>query len=292
MRHRTLVNRFEFLDVVLLVILTFYAMLIIIPFINVIAISFTTQKEYLETPVLLFPKEFTMANYVSLFRDGRILIGYRTTLIFLMVGMPVNMLLTTSVAYGLSRPSFPFKKFFIYMVIIPILFNGGIIPLYLLIRQLKLTNTIWAVILSSAINAFYLIIMRNYFQTLPESIMESAKLDGASELLVLWKIILPISMPIIATMALFYSVDRWNEWFHPMMFIRKNSLVSLQLVLRGMVMEKRIDDVLPSGAMELVKFTEGMKMSAAIVTMLPIMLVFPILQKHFVKGILIGAIKA
>jgi putative aldouronate transport system permease protein len=134
--------------------------------------------------------------------------------------------------------------------------------------------------------------MRNYFQTLPESIMESAKLDGASELLILWKIILPISMPIIATITLFYSVDRWNEWFHPMMFIRKNSLVSLQLVLRGMVMEKRIDDVLPTGAMELLKFSEGMKMSAVVVTMLPIMLVFPVLQKHFAKGILIGAIKA
>jgi putative aldouronate transport system permease protein len=292
MKHRTLVNRFELLDVFLLIILTVYALLIVIPFINVIAVSFATQREYLDTPVLLFPKNFTISNYVSLFRDGRILIGYRTTLLFLMVGMPINMILTTSIAYGLSRPSFPLKKIFMYMVIVTMLFNGGIIPLYLLIRQLRLTNTIWSVILASAINAFYLIIMRNYFQTLPDSIMESAKLDGASELLILWKIILPISMPIIATITLFYSVDRWNEWFHPMMFIRKNSLVSLQLVLRGMVMEKRIDDVLPAGAMELLKFSEGMKMSAVMVTMLPIMLVFPFLQKHFAKGILIGAIKA
>jgi putative aldouronate transport system permease protein len=292
MKKQTLTNRFELLDAVIVIILTFYALIIIIPFVNVVAISFSTQREYLDTPVLLFPKMPTISNYTSLFRDGRILIGYRTTLIFLTVGMPINMILTTSIAYGLSRPSFPLKKFFIYMVIVTMLFNGGIIPLYLLIRQLKLTNTIWSVILSSAINSFYLIIMRNYFRTLPESIIESAKLDGASEIFILWKIILPVSMPIIATIMLFYSVDRWNEWFHPMMFIRRNSLVSLQLVLRGMVMEKRIDDVLPAGTLEMIKFSDGMKMSAVMVTMLPIMLVFPFLQKHFAKGIFIGAIKA
>jgi putative aldouronate transport system permease protein len=287
-----LVNRFELLDVFLLIILTAFALMIIVPFINVLAISFTTHKEYLDTPVLLFPKKWTLDNYKMLFEDGRIWVGYRTTLIFLCIGMPLNMILTTSMAYGLSRPTFPFKKFLVYFVIITMLFHGGIIPMYLLMKQLNLINKIWSVILASGMNSFYLIIMRNYFISLPESIMESAKLDGANEWRILLRIVLPISLPIIATITLFYSVDRWNEWFNPMIFIRRNDLVALQLVLRSMIVDMKISDAATLSAKLETQFSDGMKMAAVIVTMLPVMCIYPFLQKHFTKGIMIGAIKA
>jgi putative aldouronate transport system permease protein len=290
---RGIKSRFELIDLVLVVILTIFALVIVVPFINVIAISFSSQREYLNTALLLFPKRPIFNNYQRLFADGRIWIGYRTTLIFLLVGVPVNMFLTISVAYGLTRPSYPGKKIIFYGIIFTMLFQGGIVPMYLLMRELKLTNTIWSVVFAYGINSFYMIIMRSYFTTIPESLMESAKLDGASEWRILFQIILPLSMPIIATIILFYSVDRWNEWYNAMIFIRKNNLVPLQLILRSIVLETRVtDNMAVSTAVVRDDFVDGMKMACVIVVMLPVMCVFPFLQRYFVKGVLIGAIKA
>jgi putative aldouronate transport system permease protein len=292
-RTRGIKNRFELLDLVLILVLTFFALAIIVPFINVIAISFSSQKEYLDTPLLLAPKRPIISNYSRLFADGRIWIGYRTTMIFLLVGVPVNMFLTISIAYGLTRPAFPGKKILFYGIIFTMLFNGGIVPMYLLMRELKLTNTIWSVVFAYGINSFYMIIMRSYFTTIPESLMESAKLDGASEWRILFQIILPLSMPIIATIILFYSVDRWNEWYNAMIFIRQSALVPLQLILRSIVLETRItDNMSVSATVVRDDFVDGMKMACVIVVMLPVMCVFPFLQRYFVKGVLIGAIKA
>lgn len=286
-------KRLELLDMIFLVILTLLALAIVIPFLNVLAISFATQQEYLRSSVLLVPLEMTLENYKALFQDGRIWIGYRTTLLFLLFGVPLNMFLSTSMAYGLSRPDFPFKRFFVYFVVLTMLFSGGIVPMYLLMRELHLINTIWSVVLVYGINTFYLIIMMNYFRSLPNEIMESAKIDGAGEWRILFKIVLPISMPIIATMTLFYSVDRWNEWFNAMIFIRKNNLVALQLALRSIVIDSQISQQLNvSNVQTDQRFSDGMKMAAVIVTMLPIMCVFPFLQRYFVKGMLVGAIKA
>lgn len=286
-------NRIEMLDVMLAILLTGFAVAIILPFLNVVAVSFVTQQEYLKSSILLFPKSFTFENYKSLFEDGRIWTGYRTTLLLLTLGLPLNMFLTTSMAYGLSRPSFPFKRFFIYFVVLTMLFSGGIIPMYLLMKELSLINTIWSVVLVYGINSFYLIIMMNNFTTIPISLMESAKLDGAGEWRILFKIILPLSLPIIATMTLFYAVDRWNEWFNAMIFIRKGDLTVLQLALRSIVIDSQISQQLNISNVQTDKqFSEGLKMAAVIVSMLPIMCVFPLLQKHFVKGMLVGAIKA
>ncbi|ULT56131.1 carbohydrate ABC transporter permease [Neobacillus drentensis] len=284
-------NKIQLLDIVLLLILIAFAFTIVFPFINVFAISFATQQEYLKSTVLLIPKAFTLENYKALFADGRIWIGYRTTLLILGLGLPINMILTTSMAYGLSRPEFPFKRSLIYFVVLTMLFNGGIIPLYLLMKQLHLINSIWSVVLVYGVNSFYLIIMMNYFQSIPNSLMESAKLDGAGEWSILFKIILPLSMPIMATMTLFYAVDRWNEWFNAMIFIRDGNLVPLQLALRSIVIDSQMSEQMNVSNVQAEKFSEGMKMAAVIVAMLPIMCVFPFLQKYFAKGMLVGAIK-
>jgi len=285
-------NRFEILDFFLLLFLVVWALIIVVPFINVIAISFSSHREYLTTQLLLFPKKPTLENYVRLFQDGRIWIGYRTTLLLLSIGLPVNILLTTTVAYGFSRPMFPGKKILFYGVLFTMLFNGGIVPLYLLMRELRLTNSIWSVVFAYGINSFYMLVMRSYFVTLPEALIESAKLDGANEWTILIKIILPISMPMIATILLFYSVDRWNEWYNAMIFIRKSNLIPLQLMLRSIVLESRMADNMSVSGNIRIDFVDGMKMACVLVVMLPVMCVFPFLQKYFVKGVLIGAIKA
>ena len=174
------------------------------------------------------------------------------------------------------------------------LFNGGIIPLYLQMKEFHLTNTLWSVVLAGTVNVFYFVIMRNYFQSLPESLIESARLDGAGEWRVLGYIILPLSKPIIATLTLFYLVDRWNEWYNALIFIRDTEMQPLQLVLRSIVMESNIvNNVTSAAAMEQMQnFDMGVKMAAVIVTILPVMCVYPFLQKHFAQGVMVGAVKA
>jgi putative aldouronate transport system permease protein len=172
------------------------------------------------------------------------------------------------------------------------LLHGGIVPTYLLMLQMGLTNKIWSVILAYGVNTFYFIIMRTYMTTLPESLMESAKIDGAGEWRIMLKIILPLSKPILATVLLFYCVDRWNEWFNSMIFLRRNDLIPLQLVLRNIVMDMVIVNSLSIAGPRVPRFTEGIQNATIMVTMLPVMCFFPFLQKYFVKGIMIGAVKA
>ena len=287
-------KKFDFIDVIVVLVLTVWILIIIIPFVNAIALSFATQKEYVDNPLMLFPSNPTLKSYEMLFNAQRIWTGFRTSFCIVLLGVPLNMLFTMVLAYGTSRGDYPGKKIIIGGILFTMLFNGGIIPLYLQMKELALTNTIWSVIMAGTVNVFYFVIMRNYFQSLPESLIESARLDGAGEWRILWTIILPLSKPIIATMTLFYLVDRWNEWYNALIFIRNSDLQPLQLVLRSIVMESSIiNNVTSAAAMEnMQNFDMGVKMAAVIVTILPVMCVYPFLQKHFAQGIMVGAVKA
>ncbi|MCI8386434.1 MAG: carbohydrate ABC transporter permease [Acutalibacter sp.] len=286
-------KRFDLVDVVLFLFLTAWGLIILLPFINVIAISFSSYKEYLATPLLMFPKEPELKSYQELFEDGRIWIGYRTTLIIVLIGVPLSLFLTSSMGYALSRRKYPGKKLILMLVLFTMIFQGGIVPLYLVMKDLHLTNTIWSIILCSGMNTFYMILMYNYFQSLPDSLVESARLDGAGEWTILFRVILPLSLPIIATVTLFYSVDKWNEWFNAMVFVRKAEIQPLQLILRSMILDSQVaNEAAATVAIEDRSFSSGIKMAAVVVTMLPIMCVYPFLQKHFAKGVMVGAIKA
>lgn len=287
-------KRFDAVDVLMVTLLTLWMLLIIIPFVNAIAISFATQKEYVDNPLMLVPSEPTLKSYELLFNDYRIWTGFRTSFLIVLIGVPANMLLTTVLAYGTSRGDYPGKKIIIGGILFTMLFNGGIIPLYLQMKEFHLTNTLWSVVLAGTVNVFYFVIMRNYFQSLPESLIESARLDGAGEWRVLGHIILPLSKPIIATLTLFYLVDRWNEWYNALIFIRDTEMQPLQLVLRSIVMKSKIvNNVTSAAAMEQMQnFDMGVKMAAVIVTILPVMCVYPFLQKHFAQGVMVGAVKA
>ncbi len=284
-------NRIMTMDFVLLFILIFLALQVVIPLVHVIAMSFASQKEYLDTPLLLVPSKPTMAAYEALFADGRIWIGYRSTLTLVLLGVPINMLLTTTLAYALSRGNFPGRKATMYLIVFTMLFQGGIIPLYLIMKAYKLLDTYWSCVFAVGVNMFYMILMMNYFSGIPIALIESARTEGAGEWRILCQIVLPLSLPIMATIGLYYISDRWNEWYNPMIFINATSKTVLQLVLRNIVNDtSKAEDFIYEGMKEY-PFTSGVKMGAVVMTMLPVMCVFPFLQKYFIKGMRVGAVK-
>ena len=283
------------MDIFVFLVLTLGGIIILFPFWNMLVISFTTQKEYMQTKLLFFPKNPVWDAYKALLGDGRVWIGFRTTFLYLILGVPLNLFLTTCLAYGLSRKDYPGRKLIRGLILFTMLFGGGIIPLYLVMKSLNLTNTIWAVILAYGVNTFNAILMSNFFSSLPESLLDSAKLDGAGDWKMIQRIIMPLSKPIFATISLFYIVDRWNEWYNSMIFVRKSSLQPLQLVLRSIVIDSQVKAKISSMgvvAVEEYAFDTAIKMAAVVVTIIPVMCVFPFLQKHFVKGVMIGAVKS
>lgn len=288
-------NRLSAMDYVLLVILTLMGLVIVLPFYNAIMISFVTEAEYFKTPFIFFPQQPTLEAYNSLLESGSILRGYGNTLIHIGIGLPVSILVSFAMGYVLSRPAFPGRKLLYLFVLFTMLFSGGMVPSFLLIRNLGLMNTRMSVILSCLVSTYYIILMTNFIRSLPESLIESARLDGASEPQILIKIVLPLSKPIIATIALFYTVDKWNEWWNSMLYINRMEMYPLQLVLQNIINSYQVtqsQSVASADAlMRLKTFSMGIKMAAIVVTMLPIMCVFPFLQRFFVSGIMIGAVK-
>ena len=280
-------------DIFIAFILTIGAAAIIIPFWNVFVVSFATQKEYADHPLMLFPQNPTLESYRYLFRDSKIWRGYVNTGKLLLMGLPLSMFLTTTMAYGLSRKIFPGRRLIIGLVVFTMIFNGGIVPMYLVMKQLKLTGTLWAVTFSTCFSVFNMILMMNYFDTIPDSLMESSRLDGAGEWRILGSIVLPLSKPMMATVALFYGVSIWNEWYDAMIFLRKADMLPLQNVLRSIIQETEISTSATGSiaAMGGPRFDDGIKMAAVFLSMIPIMCFYPLLQKHFTKGIMVGAVK-
>lgn len=284
-------NRATALDAVLLALMLVLALQIVVPLVHVLAMSLSTQKEYLDTPLLLMPMKPTLSAYDALFADGRIWIGYRSTLSLVALAVPLNLFLTTSLAYGLSRGHFPGRRLLMYMIVFTMLFQGGIIPLYLIMKTYGLIDSLWSCVLATGINTFYMILMMNYFSSIPDGLIEPARIEGAGEWRILFQIVLPLSLPIVATVGLYYLSDRWNEWYNPMIFINSTSKTVLQLVLRNIVNDTKQAEDFVSESMKELPFTSGVKMAAVVMTMLPAMCVFPFLQKYFIKGMKVGAIK-
>lgn len=290
-------NRFTLTDAIIFIILTVLAVTIVMPFYFSIMISFVEQEEYIHTPFIIWPQKFNMQSYKNLLEGGSIFQGYKNTFYHLVWGMPLSMIITFSLGYVLSRPKFPGKTALIYFVLITMIFSGGTIPAYMNIRELGLMNNRWAIILSNVLSTYYAILIMNYIRTLPESLFESARLDGAGEAQILFLIVFPLSLPIIATIGLFFLVDKWNEWYGSMLYLNRSTDYPLQLVLQNIINTFQVaeDENVSQAALDEVKktqaFSMGMKMAAVVCTMLPVMLVFPFLQRFFVKGITLGAVK-
>ena len=285
-------KKIETFDIVNVCVLTLLMLIVLIPFYLTIIQSFMTQQEYIMNSSTLWPKEPTLGNYRDIFVGSTMVRSFGNSVFYTVVGVIFSMFITTTLAYGLAKKGYPGRAFFQNMVIFTMYFSGGLIPFFLLVKQLGLINTRWAIIIPSACSIFNMIILRNFFEQLPPDLDEAATLDGAGPLRIFWTIDLLLVKPAIATLVLFYAVSRWNEWFHASLFLGNAKLWPMQLELRQILWSSSgiVDNIPPEAGRP--AFSEGLKAAAVMVTMLPIMMVYPFLQRYFVKGVMIGAIKS
>lgn len=281
-------QKIQALDVVICVILSIYAIIVIYPFYNALLISLSPESVYLESPFLIFPKEITFDAYRSVFTNQLLWTGFRNTVFLLFVGTLYQLFFTVITGYALSRDKWFGKNFVMNMIIVTMFFGGGLIPYYYLIINLHLNNTIWVMIIPGAIDTFNMLLMRNYFASLPKELEESARIDGANDLVIFGKIFLPLSLPMLATVGLFFAVGNWNSWYNAMLFTDDASLKTLQLVLREMIVTNSTSIENPDAP---VVYEEGLVMASVFFTIVPMMCFYPFLQRFFVKGIVVGAIK-
>lgn len=281
-------------DVVNVLIMILLAIITLYPLYYVLTCSVSESNQLIGARgIMLLPKGFSLAAFRAVFNNPNILTGYRTTLIVVVFGTFVNVVMTAIGAFLITRKKFAVKKVVSYMIVFTMFFNGGMIPTYLMVyKWLHLGDTLWALILPTAISTYNLMIMKSNFASLPDSLEEAAKIDGANDIVILFRIVLPLSMPIIAVMILFYGVAHWNSWFQAMLYIRTRSKYPLQLILREVLL---MNDTSGMGATASVgdqyMLGESIKYATIIVATIPILCVYPFIQKYFVKGIMIGAIK-
>ena len=246
------------------------ALIIVYPFVNVLAVSFSSSAEVYKNPMMIWPHGFTLNAYHDLLKNNLIWTGYKNTIITTLVGTVLALILSVLLSYPLSRKDFRGRKVVSGILIFTMLFNGGLIPNFLLIKNLKLYNTIWALILPGAVSAYNCILIRSFFQSIPDSLTEAAAIDGASDIRILFDIILPLSKPILATITLFTAVGKWNSFFSSIVYTKDRNLWTLQLVLREMLIavKQQSQDILDASQMVASK---SMDYAAIIVATVPIL---------------------
>lgn len=273
------------------------AVVMLLPLWTVLMTSVVDTGEYFARSLILWPRRLYLDSYRYIFTAGsEIFTSVLVTATLTVVGSLYSMLVTTALAYGLSKRALPGRRFFIMVVTVTMFFSGGLIPYYLLIKSLGLMNTFAVLFLPSAVNTWNFLVIKSFFAQLPAELEESARMDGASDLRVFFRIVLPLSLPVLATFTLFYAVAYWNTWWPTTLFIQKKTLFTLQYVLRGMIVENRRPMMMDakarqSGMIGDRLFDEGIKMATVIVATVPILCVYPFLQKYFAKGVMIGAVK-
>ena len=290
---RKKLNGWEAFDYVNIILLTLFLLLVIVPFYQVIVKSLVSRQDWVFSGgAIFFPQRPTWQNYQDVFNSGQVWVGYTNSLIYTGGGVLYSMFLTVTLAYGLSRKGFPGRGLFQNMVLVPMFFTGGLIPFFLVVKELGLIGTRWSVILPLGLNLFNMIIMRTFFEQLPPDLEEAAVIDGAGPFTVFIRIYMPLVKPALATIVLFYAVERWNEWFYSSLFLGDGKLWPIQLVLRQILWASgSFSKMVPDLAGRKV-FSEGIQAASVIITMLPIMCVYPFLQRYFVKGVMLGAIKS
>ena len=274
-------------------IMLFMILICLYPFYYVLICSFSSGERLMSSEgLMLWPKDFNLDAYKMVLSNPNIFTGYRNTIIVVVVGTILNLILTSIAAFLLTRKNFAIKNAMAYMMIFTMYFSGGMIPTYLLISKgLHLKDTLWSMMLPGAISVYNTIVMRTNFAAIPVSLEESAKIDGANDLTVLLRIILPLSKSIMAVMVLFYGVAHWNSWFNAMLYIRDKKLYPLQLILREILLLNSTDSMMGDTGGDKYYIGETIKYATIMVATLPILCIYPVIQKYFVKGVMIGAVK-
>ena len=284
-RKRKKVSPFTVLNYLLFIVI---GIIMVYPFWYVVMYSFSDPTQSSLSSLYLLPQGFTLESYKYAFSKKILFTGFFNSVFLTVVGTCVNMLLTICLAYPLSRDKLPGKKYFSAFVVFPMLFNGGMIPTYLVIKQFGLMDSLWSLIASLAINVYNLLILSKFFKSIPESLIEVAKIDGCGDVMTLVKIILPLSKASLATISLFYAVQHWNEFLRATIYINTDSKWPLQVVLRNII--DMVANDLNSGG-EVFMNPENFKMATIVITVFPIICVYPFLQKHFTQGVMMGSVK-
>lgn len=274
--------------------LTFTSLLCLAPLIHVLAISFSSSHAAAAGSVFFWPVNFTLSSYTFVFGKNEFLTAGVISFQRVILGTFINMLLTIMIAYPLSKEvsQFRMRTIYVWYFVITILFSGGLIPLFMTVKMTGLIDTIWALILPGAVPVFNVVLLLNFFRNLPNALEESAKIDGAGQWLILWRIYLPLSMPALATITLFAMVGHWNSWFDGLIFMNRPENYPLQSYLQTIVIQRDLSFLSPEDLLAISEISERTTKAAQIfVALLPILLVYPFLQKYFVKGIVLGSVK-
>jgi putative aldouronate transport system permease protein len=269
-----------------------FALIAALPFLHTIARSFSAEAPIARGEVYIWPVNFTLDAYQRLIHGGAFWRGYRNSFIITTVGTAVQMVMTVLAAYPLSRPSLPGRSWLMLLILFQMIFPPGLIPFYLTVRQVGLMNTYWAVIIPYAVNTFNLIVLVNYFRALPAEMEEAAIIDGANDFQVLWQITLPLSMPVIMTLALFYAVENWNLFLPAIFFINDGNKQPVQVILRDMIWSLQLmTQTASADQLERAAGLESLKAASVFITAIPMLILYPFIQRYFIKGIMLGAVK-
>ena len=282
-------------DVCNYIILTLVALTTIAPFIYIIGASFATELELAQRPLLIIPHDISFNAYEYIFSTNKIVSGFKNSIFITAAGTVINLFFTVTMAYAISKTRLRGRNFFLNMVIFSMFFGGGMIPSYIVTaNMLNMKNTYWSVLLPGAISAYNMMIVKNFFQGIPQELEESASIDGCTDVGILWKIVLPLSLPVLATFGLFYAVGHWNSYFGAMIYMPgAREKWPLQVLLREIIIlaNATVADTALLDHEFVQPPEQSVKMAVIVVSTIPIMCVYPFLQKYFVKGVMVGALK-
>ncbi|MCA0757212.1 carbohydrate ABC transporter permease [Paenibacillus sp. N4] len=275
--------------------LTFVLLVVLLPLLYIVSSSFSSPQAVVSGKVWLFPVQFTLDGYKAVFNNPQIGSGFLNSLFYTVVGTLINVVLTVMLAYPLARKTFHGRNIFMVLLVITMMFEGGLIPYYLVVKELNLLDTRWAMILPGALAVFQVIIARTFFQsTIPDELSEAADLDGCSDIRFIFSIVLPLSKPILAVMTLMYAVGHWNAYFDALIFLRSPDLFPLQIVLRNVLILNTIDASMVANANQMLAqqgLKDLLKYSLIVIASGPVLIIYPFVQKYFVKGVMIGSLK-
>lgn len=297
-KHIKQTNADRLYDIAILILISLLLLIILYPLWFVIIASVSDSSEVMKGNVIFWPKEFSFEAYEKVLQDPKIVTGYCNTIFYTVAGTLLNLVGTIAIAYPLSRRDFVGRKVISIVLTFTMFFNGGLIPTYLVYKEINLINTPWVMIIPGMVNVYNMIVMRSFFESLPYEMHEAAFIDGCGNIKIITKIVLPLSLPIIAVMIIFYGVMHWNEYFSALVYISDQKLKPLQLILRDILITStsRVSSMMSGGAantgeMDRIRTAESIKYAVAVVSTVPVLCLYPFLQKHFSKGVMIGAIK-
>ena len=286
-------KKIYFFDVFNIIMLILFSLLCIYPFVNMVLTSFSTEVDYYASTFLVIPKHFNIEAYRYIFIEGKILTAFFNSVFVSVFGVVYSMILTSFGAYVLTKKDMPGKKVLFTFILITMFFGGGVIPLFLVIKDLGLYNKLLGLIIPFGIDCFNMIVLRNFFANVPKEVIESAELDGANDFRVLFGLVMPLSLAGLATIALFYFVGKWNEWYWSMLLLQDEELFTLSLQLRNILSDLQSLDYYSSlGGNSALLYAKGQDAATVIVSILPILCIYPFVQKYFVKGVMLGSVKS